>query len=183
MDLKTVRNRLEQPEALTASTVAAREEIVRAVATKIKQGQWWEVSAIVPEVQKLFESPEERRLRLQRADERERLKRIRKGTITAAVGLGEVLFFLILSMLKAKILMFTGPGLIVFLIGLGIIINGLFFTTPRQPDEDLSLAPTPPNTSNQLFGDLTVGKDRPPSVTENTTALLQKKLINTDPLG
>ena len=180
-----MRNRLEQPEALTASTVAAREEIVSAVATKIKQGQWWEVSAIVPEVQKLFESPEERRLRLQRADERERLKRIRKGTITAAVGLGEVLFFLILSMAKAKILIFTGLGLIVFLVGLGIIINGLFFTTPRQLDEDLYPAPNRPNTSTQPFSDMISGQGKPfpPSVTENTTALLKKKLINTDPLG
>lgn len=62
-DLRVVRDALKQPNSVAASTVAAREEIARAAAATIKDGQWWQVGAIVPEVEKLFESPEEQTTR------------------------------------------------------------------------------------------------------------------------
>jgi hypothetical protein len=43
-DLGVVRDALEQPNSVAASTAAAREEIARAAAAKIKDGQWWVLS-------------------------------------------------------------------------------------------------------------------------------------------
>jgi hypothetical protein len=34
-------------------------------------------------------------------------------------------------MIDTKLLGFIGPSLLVFLIGLGVVINGLYFTTPK----------------------------------------------------
>ena len=56
-DLRAVRETLERPEAAEPSVVAAREEVTRALAARIKEGEWWHVGALVPEVEKLFESP------------------------------------------------------------------------------------------------------------------------------
>jgi hypothetical protein len=131
-DLRAVRDTLMQPNSVAASTAVAREEIARAAAAKIKDGQWWQVGAIVPEVEKLFESPEDRRLRLIRADEEQRLRRIRAGVVTAASGLGAVLLFLLLSFAKNDLLFLVAPSLTVLLVGLGIVINGLLFTVPKQ---------------------------------------------------
>src|SRR4030095_15091833 len=131
-DLGAVRDTLEQPNSVAASTATVREEIARAAAAKIKDGQWWQVGAIVPEVEKLFESPEDRRLRLIRADEEQRLRRIRAGVVTAASGLGAVLISLLLSFAKNDLLFLVAPSLTVLLVGLGIVINGLVFTVPKQ---------------------------------------------------
>src|SRR5262249_61205350 len=68
-DLRAVRDGLERPALDVASLASAREKVARAALAKIKEGQWWQVGAIVPEVEKLFESPEERRLRLHLSDE------------------------------------------------------------------------------------------------------------------
>ena len=180
-DLGVVRDAVEQPNLVTASTVAAREEIARAAAAKIKDGQWWQVGAIVPEVEKLFESPEDRRLRLIRSDEEQRLRRIRAGVVTAASGLGAVLLFLLLSLEQEKSIFLIGPSLIVLLVGLGIVINGLVFTVPKQ-----SALNRPPDGHQQDRLDLAPGKVAtvgavlsspepsvlPPSVTEQTTRQL-----------
>ena len=130
-NLGVVRDSLNEADNYTASAINAREEIARAAAEKIKTGTWWHVSAIVPEVEKLFESPQERVLRQQRQDEETRLRRLRGGTITAAVGFGLILVFLILSFLNTEFVLFIGPSLLVFLIGLGVVINGLYFTLPK----------------------------------------------------
>lgn len=88
----------------------APEEIARAAAAKIRDGQWWQVGAIVPEVEKLFESPEDRRLRLIRSDEEQRLRRIRAGVVTAASGLGAVLLFLLRSLAQENAIFLIGPA-------------------------------------------------------------------------
>src|SRR5437016_2276764 len=72
-DLRAARESLEQPDTAEPSVVAAREEVARAIATRIKEGQWWQVGAMMPEAEKLFESPQARRERLQRWDEEQRL--------------------------------------------------------------------------------------------------------------
>lgn len=172
-DLRGVRDHLAQPDLTTASIASAREEIARAAAAKIKDGQWWQVGAIVPEVEKLFESPEERRLRLLRADEQQRLRRVRAGVITSAVGLGTTVLVILLSMFKPDALVLLGPTLLTLLIGLGVVINGLLFTIPKK----ISSA-RPPNlpddsTSNgaETQGDLSSARPSflQPFVTEQTT--------------
>jgi hypothetical protein len=185
-DLGAVRDTLEQPNSVAASTAAVREEIARAAAAKIKDGQWWQVGAIVPEVEKLFESPEDRRLRLIRADEEQRLRRLRAGVVTAASGLGTVLLFLLLSLAQKNALFLIGPSLIVLLVGLGIVINGLVFTVPKQsalncqPDENprdrVDLLPS----GAAKLGILSPPEPslRPASVTEQTTRHLSSDLLD-----
>lgn len=187
-DLRAVRDGLERPDLDTASIASAREEIARAAAAKIKEGQWWQVGAIVPEVEKLFESPEERRLRLLRSDEEQRLRRIRVGTITASVGLGLVMLFLLLTLAERNALFLAGPSLLVFLIGLGVVINGLWFTVPKQsmPDRSLGL-----HRQDALEGALRSVTGEPGelsasgpsaqsiSVTEQTTRQLSGGLVDT----
>lgn len=182
-DLGVVRDALEQPNSVAASTAAAREEIARAAAAKIKDGQWWQVGAIVPEVEKLFESPEDRRLRLIRTDEEQRLRRIRAGVVTAASGLGAVLLFLLLSLAKSDALFLIGPSLIVLLVGLGIVINGLIFTVPKQSalnrPADVHQRDTldlpPGKVGMEVLSPLKPSLPRP-SVTEQTTRHLSSEL-------
>ena len=130
-DLRAVRTSLEQPDLITASAIAAREEIGRAVAAMIKEtDELKELEDVLPAVEKFLESPQERRLR-----------RVREGVITAAAGLGAALVFLLLSLAKHDAVFLVGVGLVAFLVGLGLIINGLAFTVPKQnalehsPDE------------------------------------------------
>src|SRR5499426_3109893 len=80
-DLRVVRTSLERPDAITASAVSAREQIGLAVADKIRQMESAKdlervAEDVLPHFEKFLESPEEKRLR-----------RIRVGVITAAVGL------------------------------------------------------------------------------------------------
>jgi len=187
-DLGAVRDGLERPGLDVASLASAREEFARAAAAKIKEGQWWQVGAIVPEVEKLFESPEERRLRLHRSDEEQRLRRIRAGTITALVGLGLVVLFLLLSLAEGNAFFLIGPSLLVFLIGLGVVINGLWFTVPKQSMPDRSLERhrqdavegalrSVTGEQSELSGSPTSAL--PISVTEETTRHLSGGLVET----
>ena len=152
---------------------------VSAKGGKIKHGSWWHVSAIVPEVEKLFESPQERSLRRRRQAEESRLERLRGGTITAAVGLGLIPLFVILSFWAPLFLPFIGPSLLVFLIGLGLVVNGLYFTIPK----DLKAAePTEDRPELNLRGESKKPSLPEPSpfpnlsVVENTT----RNLVETD---
>lgn len=130
-NLGVVRASLEESDNYTASAINAREEIARAAAERIKNGEWWQVGALVPEVEKLFESPQTRSLRQKNQAEEQRLSRLRGGTITASVGLGLILLVLFAGLSDAKLIGLVGPSLLVFMIGLGIAINGLFFTIPK----------------------------------------------------
>ena len=174
-DIRTVRDSTEQPAAVATSNAAARQEIARAIASRIEAGEWWQVGAMVPQVQQLFESPEERRSRLQRKDEQQRLRRLRAGTVTAAVGLGSILLFILSSVIiNRHIALAIGPSLVVFLIGLGVIINGLFFTIPkrapggRQEKPDREMTPRAPAAAI-TDGQMSSPPLSPPSVVEHTT--------------
>jgi len=83
-DLGVVRDTLAQPDAAATSLAAAREQIAQALAARIQSGEWWHLGAMIPEVEKLFESRHDRELRLRRAEEGARLRRVRAGVITAA---------------------------------------------------------------------------------------------------
>lgn len=168
MDLRVVRFGLEKPDAITASAISARDEIGRAVADRIRELRTAEdlrnvTHRVLPEIEKFLESPQERRLR-----------RVREGTITAAIGLGVSFMFYLLSITDHHATFLVGAGLVTFLIGLGMIINGLLFTAeksaqsqPRisdmldQPQENIAAVRASVPTAQQLTP--------PPSIIENTT--------------
>ena len=125
-DLRIVRNSLENPDAVTQSAASAREHIGMAVADKIRQMSTAKelervAEDVLPHFEKFLESPEEKRLR-----------RIRAGIITAAIGLGASIIGLILAMDRSAIIPYITPALITFLVGIGVIVNGLIFTLPRK---------------------------------------------------
>ena len=176
-DLRVVRNSLENPDAITQSAVSAREHIGMAVADKIRQMSSAKdlekvAEDILPPFEKFLESPEEKRLR-----------RIRAGVITAAIGLGATIVVFLMALDKPDIFPFITPALITFLVGLGTVLNGLMFTVPRKklpgdPHDALSQkaldsginralyeAPAAGNLTNEL---LPAAKS-PASVTEHTT--------------
>src|SRR6186997_3342135 len=91
-DLRVVRSSLEHPDAITASAASAREHIGMAIADQIRQmksAKELETMAedVLPPLEKFLESPEEKRLR-----------RIRAGVITAAVGLGASIVCILIAM-------------------------------------------------------------------------------------
>jgi hypothetical protein len=121
-----VRNSLERPDAITASAVSAREQIGRAVADQIRQLQSAKdlervAEDVLPSFEKFLESPEEKRLR-----------RIRNGVITACVGLGGGLAVLFMALNKMDLWPMMLPWLITFMVGVGVIVNGLLFTVPGK---------------------------------------------------
>ena len=125
-DLRVVRNSLERPDAITASAISAREQIGMAVADKIRQMSSAKdlervAEDVLPSFEKFLESPEEKRLR-----------RIRNGIITAAVGLGGGLAVTLMALDKVDLLPLVLPWLITFFVGLGVIVNGLLFTLSRK---------------------------------------------------
>lgn len=175
-DLRPVRTALERPDGITNSAISARDEIGRAIATKILQTQSAKELAVVaedvlPEIEKFLESPEEKRMR-----------RLRNGTIVACVGLGTSIGFLIASTLMADrgVYFFVGLGIVTFFIGLSFVLNALLFTVPNKslPDKftdaesqrELDLAGAETGglvlpESNDVFS----------SVTEHTTQQLKEK--------
>lgn len=178
-DLRIVRNSLENPDAITQSAISAREHIGMAVADKIRQMKSAKdlervAEDVLPQFEKFLESPEERRLR-----------RIRAGVITAAIGLGAALAMFVLALAEGDLLPLIAPGFLIFLIGIGVIINGMLFTLPRKrlPGDvhdaleqnmlDATLnrgalyeAPTPANLTNELAPSV---RPQPVSVAEHTT--------------
>jgi hypothetical protein len=124
-DLRVVRRGLERPDTITASAVSAREQISQAMAEKIRQMEPDDLKRVaedvLPQIEKFLESPEEKRLR-----------RVRSGVVTAAVGLGATVLLFLLSLAQHDLTPFISLGLIAFLIGLGIVINGLVFTVPHK---------------------------------------------------
>lgn len=125
-DLRVVRNSLENPDAITQSAISAREHIGMAVADKIRQMSSAKdlekvAEDILPPFEKFLESPEEKRLR-----------RIRSGVITAAIGLGATIVTFLMTLDKIDIFPFVTPALVTFLVGIGLVVNGLLFTVPRK---------------------------------------------------
>ena len=179
-DLRVVRNSLENPDAITQSAISAREQIGMAVADKIRQMSTAKdlkkvAEDVLPHFEKFLESPEEKRLR-----------RIRSGVITAAIGLGASLVVFIMAMDKIDLIPFITPALVTFLVGIGVIINGLLFTVPKKNlpgdvydalsqqvlDQSVNRtpyeAPTPANLTHEL-ATAPVPKLQAPSITEHTT--------------
>ena len=179
--MRGVRLSLERPDSITASAVSAREQISQAMAEKIRQMEPDDLKRVaedvLPQIEKFLESPEEKRLR-----------RVRAGVVTAATGIGAALLIFLLSVGAHDLIPFISLGVITFLIGLGMIINGLAFTIPRKAlldrtaeakaQKELEMrngsytSPTaaPLAAQSQTTNDLMGSR---PSVTEHTTHQLK----------
>jgi hypothetical protein len=170
-DLRIVRNSLESPDAITQSAISAREHIGMAVADKIRQmGTAKDLKKVaedvLPHFEKFLESPEERRLR-----------RIRAGVVTAAIGLGASIVVILMAMDKIDVLPFITPALVTFLVGIGVIINGLLFTQPRKElpgdvYDALSQKVLDAGATNEL-APAPAPRLQTPSITEHTTQHLK----------
>ena len=188
-DLGGVRRGLERPDTITASAVSAREQISRAMADKIREMEGSRelkqvAEDVLPQIAKFLESPEERRLR-----------RVRAGVVTAAIGLGAALLIFLMSIASHDLIPFIALGVITFLIGLGLVLNGLVFTVPRKTLADRSndaeaqreleamaaqsgYGVSQLSAGSQVTNDLPSANDRivgRPSVTEHTTHHLDLK--------
>ncbi|HEY0545086.1 MAG TPA: hypothetical protein VGC91_06785 [Pyrinomonadaceae bacterium] len=176
-DLRAVRASLAETDVVTASAVVAREEIGRAIAERIRDmDRLKDLEDVLPEIEKFLESPEERRLR-----------NVRGGVITSAIGLGATLFFYLMSTIERNARFLPALGVIVFLIGLGLIINGLLLTAPKQhAPEQLSEGKQKESLQGSSIGTqpaLPAGQSTiaPPSVTERTTHHLSSKPLKAGP--
>ena len=171
-DLRPVRFALEKTDNVTASAAAARDEIGRAVAEKIRElesaRELTKVAEdVLPQIEKFLESPTERRLR-----------RIRTGTLISLIGLGAIIAFsLVATLVDAGIFFIAGLGLVTFFIGLSFIINGLLFTVPKKSLADKSIDAASQRELDAQTGEL--GLPAPvenfSSVTEQTTRHLKEK--------
>ena len=175
-----VRLSLESPDSVTASAVTAREDIGRAVAAKIRDvhdaRELKKVAEdVLPQIEKFLESPEEKRLR-----------RMRVGTIISTIGLGATMGMLIMSYAavaadKEGFMLASGLGVVTFFIGLGFLLNALFFTRVSKDVSDRSadaqaqnILDSKSSVPSQLRGQTTSNLVQPPgSVTENTTLHLK----------
>lgn len=178
-DLRPVRVSLERPDSITASAVSAREEIGRAVADQIRRVEDARelkkvAEDVLPEIEKFLESPEEKRLR-----------RMRVGTIISTVGLGATIGMIIMSFAaqtadKEGFMLASGLGVVTFFIGLGFLLNALFFTRLRKDVSDhsddartqnvLDAGYAPPQLKSQTTSNLAQPAS---SVTEHTTLHLK----------
>ena len=163
---------------MTQSAISARETIGMAVADKIRQMNSAKdlkkvAEDVLPHFEKFLESPEEKRLR-----------RIRAGIITAAIGLGATLILCIMAMDKVDLIPFIAPALVTFLVGIGVVVNGFMFSVPRKElpgdaydalsqkvldsgvNRVSSEAPAPGQLTNELP---TAPRLQAASVTEHTT--------------
>ena len=173
IDLRPVRLSLEQPDSITASAVSAREEIGRAMADKIREVEDVHdlkrvAEDVLPQIEKFLESYEEKRLR-----------RVRAGVITAASGFGTATlgFVMALVLREADIeaaMLILGLGSAAFAVGLGLVLNGAWFTRPRKGLEDLSSDARAQNLLDAGHGSpqLRSGSEAPPSFRSQTTSNL-----------
>jgi hypothetical protein len=138
MDLRRLHSVLEKQDETKTPYISAREEIGRAFADKIREMKSAKeltkvVEEVLPGIEDFLKTPEEKRL-----------NRIRAGMITAAVGLGAALAFFTLGWFNIEegregrdgSIFIACLGLTTFLIGLGIMLNGWFFTIPKKLDKD-----------------------------------------------
>jgi hypothetical protein len=172
-DLRIVRNALAKPDNITSSAAAARDEIGRAFAARIREVESaYDLKKVaedvLPNVEKFLESPEARRLR-----------RVRAGVITASVGLGTSLLLFLISLQEKDSIYLPAVGLIVFFIGLGIVINGLLFTVPPKSVADNSPEAERQRQLDAQTSDLVLPESNNifSSVTEHTTRHLEKQPV------
>ncbi len=131
-DLRVVRRGLERPDTITEAAISARAQISQVMAEKIREMESASelrrvAEDVLPQLEKFLESPEEKRLR-----------RVRAGVVVAAIGLGAALLIFLMATQAHDLFPFVALGVITFLVGLGIAINGLKFTVPKKSLADRS---------------------------------------------
>jgi hypothetical protein len=151
--------------------VTAREEIGRSIALKIREVQSGKdlqqiAERVLPQITEFLRSPEEMRL-----------SRVRAGMVAASVGISATILFVVVSMVPGneRFLIVAAAGLIPFFIGISILLNGLYFTipkdrklNPKSSESELNVIMDPGHqTARELVG--TVQPPDVPSVTEHTT--------------
>ncbi len=172
-----MRAALERPDAITVSSITARDQIGQAIADRIKELRTADdlneiAEEVLPQIEKFLESPEERRLR-----------QLREGVLTGAVGLGVILCFLLVSSIshsdKVETLGFlgAGAGIIVLMVGLGIIVNALWLTVlPNRMQAPGIVKPVSSHEATTASFPKEPPTSNPPSapfVTESTTRQLR----------
>ena len=137
--------------------------------TGIRDGQGSQESSRgrASQIEKFLESPQQRRLR-----------GIREGVVTSAIGVGATVFFFMMGLSQRDSLFLTGLGVTAFCIGVGLIVNALLFTVPKEyvPQASLDssrkdLIDESPEHVIAVKRELTTAEplNPPPSVTEQTT--------------
>jgi hypothetical protein len=169
---------VSRPDQITASAAGARDEIGRAVAAKIREvqdaGDLARVaSAVLPEIEKFLESPEEKRLR-----------RMRVGLLLSSIGAGVAVGLTMASVIMGErdLVFLGGLGVVAFFLGLGFVLNGFLLTVPKRslPDDSRSSGS---DRQAGLPGTVPADVQLPqapadvlfPSVTEHTTQHLEEK--------
>lgn len=168
------------PDSITASAATAREEIGRAIASKIREARGSDELAVVaeevlPEIEKFLESPAEKRLR-----------RMRKGVTIASIGLGITVAMLLATAFMLKrdedfLFMLSIGGIVTFFIGLGFFVNGFLLTVPKTEIPDRTADAEGQRILDRLGGttnDLKLPEATSlfSSVTEETTTRLKEKI-------
>lgn len=170
-NLSSVRRLTGSPET---PAIPTREEIGKFISNKIRQtGSPRDLARLLPEIEKFLESPEEKKMR-----------RMRSGSLVALIGFGVAVGFLIASILgpDKDVIVLAAFGLVTFFIGLALMLNGFFFTVPKDTPTATSFAA---GSDQGFLGTPTNELLMPPdartefsSVTENTTRHLKEELLN-----
>lgn len=171
-DVRAVQLALDKPDLVSGA--AGRDEVLRAIADRFRQlkvdDEWADhVEEVLTEVEKTLETPEEKRLR-----------EIREGVNWFAIGLGLALYFVLRETVLTNGSWVLLGALVALMLGLGSLINGLFFTIPRgqQKSKLAELGaganeplPTPePRTTDKLLAASSIQPSV--AVTEDTTRRL-----------
>jgi hypothetical protein len=172
-DLGPVRVSLERPDSITSSAVTAREEIGRAVALKIREVEDARelkkvAEDVLPQIEKFLESPEEKRLR-----------RMRAGVVVSSIGVGvTILMFIMAAVAQPNdvegFFGGAGMGIVAFCLGLGLLLNALFFTRPRKGVQDHSHDAQSQNLLDASYAapQLRPGNEDSPAMRAHTTSNL-----------
>ena len=177
-DLRVVQIAVSRPDQITASAASARDEIGRAIAAKIRETQnatelTTVAAAVLPEVEKFLESPEEKRMR-----------RMRVGLLLSSIGAGVAIGVPIAAVMMGErdMLFLAALGVVAFFLGIGFMLNGYFLTVPKRslPDTDDSARtdhspPFPAPSTEELRLPQAPAEALFPSVTEHTTQHLEDK--------
>jgi hypothetical protein len=168
------------PDSITASAATAREEIGRAIASKIREARGSDELAVVaeevlPEIEKFLESPAEKRLR-----------RMRTGVTLSSIGMGVTVAILLAAAFAVKrdedfLVILAVGGIVTFFIGLGFLLNGFLLTVPKTDVQDRAADAEGQRILDSLGGttnDLKLPEATSlfSSVTEETTTRLKEKI-------
>ncbi len=122
-DLRMLRVLMQRPDKITETALAARDEIGRSIAHKVREMQTMNdlaefTDSVLPQIERFLESPAERRMR-----------RMRAGMVVGSIGVSCMLAFGIAAAVADQILLVPAAlSSIVFFIGLGIFLNGYTLT-------------------------------------------------------